>query len=121
MTDHRSACPIASTLDIVGDKWTLVIVRDMLNGKSRYGELLDGPERIATTVLGDRLRRMEEAGLVRKRLYQERPKRYAYELTEMGRALHPVLQEMCRFANVHLPGTWAAPEHFMRPIGRGED
>ena len=95
--EPRSGCPIATTLDILGDRWTLVILRDMVTGKSRFSEFLDSPERITTNVLTDRLAQMEQAGLVTKVPYQQRPKRYRYELTEMGRGLHPVLQEISRW------------------------
>lgn len=116
---HRSGCPIASSLDLIGDKWTLVIVRDLLNGKSRFGELLASPEAITTSVLADRLRRMEVAGLIDAKLYEDRPQRYQYELTAKGRALHPVLQDLCIWANQWIPGTWIPPEKFMRRrVGR---
>lgn len=113
MTAYRSPCPIATTLDIVGDRWTLVILRDLINGKSRYSEFLTSPERITTNVLADRLEKMEAAGLVERSPYQQRPLRYAYRLTDMGRALHPMLREMCRWANSYVPGTWTPPESFM--------
>lgn len=111
----RSGCPIATTLDLVGDRWSLVIVRDMLNGKRRYGEFLDSPEKITTSVLADRLARLEASGLVERRAYQSAPVRHEYHLTEMGAALRPLLQEACRWANRYIPGTWTAPEAFMRP------
>ncbi|MEZ0244627.1 MAG: winged helix-turn-helix transcriptional regulator [Sphingomonas sp.] len=111
--EFRSGCPIATTLDLVGDRWTLVLLRDMLNGKSRFSDFLASPERITTNVLTDRLTRMEAAGLVEKKRYAERPKRYAYSLTQMGGDLRPVVQAMCRWANRHVPGTWIPPEHFM--------
>ncbi|UUX51101.1 helix-turn-helix transcriptional regulator [Nisaea acidiphila] len=112
--DPRSGCPIATTLDIVGDRWTLVILRDMLTGKSRYSEFMASPEGITTNILADRLNRMEASGLVERSLYQERPKRYAYNLTEKGRGLHRVLQEMCRWGNRFMPETWVPPESFMQ-------
>ena len=112
--NFRSGCPIASTLDIVGDRWTLVILRDMINGKSRYSEFLDSPERITTNVLADRLTRMEAEGLVKKSLYQTRPQRFAYQLTSKGRDMHPILQAMCRWANKHIPDTWVPPRAFMK-------
>ena len=111
--EFRSGCPIATTLDIVGDKWTLVILRDMLNGKSKFIEFLDSPERITTNVLTDRLARMIRSGLVKKTLYNARPKRYAYELTDSGQDLLPVVQEMCVWANKHIPETWVPPASFM--------
>lgn len=114
MTAYRSPCPIATTLDIVGDRWTLVILRDLINGKSRYSQFLTSPERITTSILADRLEKMEAAGLVERSPYQQRPLRHAYHLTELGRALHPILREMCRWANRYVPGTWSPPENFMR-------
>lgn len=110
---QRSPCPIATTLDIVGDRWTLVVLRDMLTGKKRFSEFLDSPERITTSVLTDRLAAMEAAGLVDRAPYRQRPARYEYALTPMGRDLLPVLQEMCRWANRHVPGTWIPPAAFM--------
>ncbi len=109
----RSVCPIASTLDLVGDKWSLLIVRDLLIGKSRYGEFLKSPEGITTNILADRLRRMEQTGLVERDLYQQHPPRYAYRLTRRGRKLLPILQDMCRWANEFVDGTWQPPESFM--------
>ena len=109
----RSLCPIASSLDLIGDRWTMVILRDLINGKTRYSDFLTSPERITTSILADRLERMEAAGLITRAPYQERPVRYSYELTEMGRGLHPALRELCRWANRFLPSTWTPPAHFM--------
>ncbi|MGY9107841.1 MAG: winged helix-turn-helix transcriptional regulator, partial [Alphaproteobacteria bacterium] len=67
--EHRSGCPIASTLDVVGDKWSMVILRDLLTGKRKFGEFLRSPERITTNVLTDRLTRMEANGLIERRAY----------------------------------------------------
>ncbi len=116
--EPRSGCPITTALELVGDRWTLVILRDMLNGKARFSEFLNAPERITTNVLTDRLVQMEAAGLVRKTPYQMRPKRYEYLLTKKGLALLPVLQEICRWANRFMPETWTPPPSFMqRKIG----
>lgn len=109
----RSGCPIASTLDLVGDRWTLVIIRDMFTGKKRFSEFLASPERITTNILTDRLSLMEEVSLIEKSAYQKRPLRFDYELTKKGWALLPVLQEMCRWANVFMPETWTPPKSFM--------
>ncbi|ODR97250.1 transcriptional regulator [Methyloceanibacter stevinii] len=113
MDDSRSGCPIAMTLDIVGDRWTLVILRDLLMGKRRFSQFLESPERVATNVLTDRLALMEREGLVTKTLYQERPKRYEYRLSEKGEALLPVLQAMARWGNRFIPSSWPAPEEFL--------
>lgn len=112
--NHRSPCPIATTLDIVGDRWTLVVLRDLLTGKSRYSEFLTSPERITTSILADRLDKMECAGLIAKSPYQQRPVRHAYVLTDKGRALHPMLREMCKWANRYEPDTWTPPASFMK-------
>lgn len=109
----RSGCPIATTLDIVGDRWTLVVLRDLVTGKSKFSEFLASPEKITTNILTDRLASMESSGLVTKTAYQDHPPRFAYTLTRKGEALLPVLQAMCRWANAHMPGTWTPPASFM--------
>ena len=109
----RSSCPIASTLDIVGDKWSLVLVRDLLTGKRRYNQFCDSSEGVPTNLLAARLCKLEAHGIIEKHPYQTRPVRYTYTLTPAGRALLPLLQEMCRWANAHIGGTWTAPETFM--------
>jgi DNA-binding HxlR family transcriptional regulator len=101
----RSACAIANSLDIVGDKWTLLVVRDLLHGKRTYGELVDSPERIPTNILAERLKRLEAAGIIVGTPYQERPMRYAYTLTPKGRALGDVLLAFVRWGKQHIPGT----------------
>jgi DNA-binding HxlR family transcriptional regulator len=102
---RRSACAIANTLDLVGDKWSLLVVRDMLHGKRTYGELLDSPEGIPTNILADRLKRLEDAGIIASAAYQQRPVRYAYTLTERGRALGDVLLAFVRWGKRFIPGT----------------
>jgi DNA-binding HxlR family transcriptional regulator len=101
----RSACAIANSLDIVGDKWTLLVVRDLLHGKRTYGELAKSPERIPTNILADRLKRLEGAGIIASTPYQERPVRYAYALTPKGRALGDVLLAFVRWGKQYIPGT----------------
>ncbi|HTD11845.1 MAG TPA: helix-turn-helix domain-containing protein [Steroidobacteraceae bacterium] len=101
----RSACAIANSLDIVGDKWTLLVVRDLLHGKRTYGELALSPERIPTNILADRLERLQSAGVVTRTPYQQRPVRYAYTLTPKGSALGEVLLAFVRWGKQHIPGT----------------
>jgi DNA-binding HxlR family transcriptional regulator len=106
----RSDCPIAGTLDLVGDKWSLLVIRDMLlHGKQTYGELADSAEGIPTNILADRLRRLEAAGIIGSAKYQERPPRYAYSLTEKGKSLGRILLAFVEWGETHVPGT-AAPE-----------
>ena len=101
----RSPCAVACTLDLVGDKWSLLVVRDLLRGKVTYGELQNSPEGIPTNILADRLKRLEEARLIAKSAYQEHPVRYAYGLTEKGEALGDVLLALVRWGKKHIPGT----------------
>ena len=103
----RSACAVANSLDILGDKWSLLVVRDLLHGKRTYGELALSPERIPTNILADRLKRLESAGIVSSKPYQERPVRYAYALTPKGSALGEVLLAYVRWGKQHIPGTVA--------------
>lgn len=107
MSFARSPCAIANSLDIVGDKWSLLVVRDLLHGKSTYGELAHSPERIPTNLLADRLKRLESAGIVTSTPYQERPVRYAYTLTPKGSALGEVLLAFVHWGKKHIPGTVA--------------
>ena len=101
----RSSCAVANSLDIVGDKWSLLVVRDLLHGKHTYGELADSPERIPTNILADRLKRLEDAGIVSSTPYRERPVRYAYTLTPKGKDLGDVLLAFVRWGKRHIPGT----------------
>ena len=101
----RSMCPIANLLDIVGDKWTLLIVRDLLLlGKHRYGDFQDSPEAIPTNILADRLKRLEAAGLVKKEVYQDNPPRAEYFLTRKGVDLRPILKAMGQWGKQYIPG-----------------
>ena len=101
----RSACAVANTLDLVGDKWSLLVVRDLLHGKRTYGELADSPEGIPTNILAERSKRLESAGIITSAPYQERPVRYAYTLTKKGTALGEVLLAIVRWGKEYIPGT----------------
>ena len=103
----RSKCAAASTLDIVGDKWSLLVIRDLFAGKSTYSELLAAAERVPTNILADRLKRLEEAGIIEKNAYQERPVRFAYSLTPKGRDMGEILLAIVRWGRKHIPGTVA--------------
>jgi len=101
----RSACAVANSLDVVGDKWSLLVVRDLLHGKSTYGELVNSPERIPTNILADRLKRLEAAGIIISTPYQQHPVRYSYTLTPKGSALGDVLLAFVRWGKQYIPGT----------------
>ena len=100
----RSPCPIANLLDFAGDKWSLLIVRDLLRGFASYGELANSPERIPTNILADRLKRLEKVGVIRRAPYQKRPVRYSYRLTEKGKALRDVLDAVVRWSKKYIAG-----------------
>jgi DNA-binding HxlR family transcriptional regulator len=102
---RRSACPVACALDVVGDRWTLLIVRDLLRGPRRYGELMTSGERIPTNILADRLRRLERHGLIERVPYREHPPRVEYRLTESGRGLGPALDALANWGLEHFAGT----------------
>lgn len=102
---RRSPCPVAATLDVLGDKWTLLVVRDLFAGKKRFGELAASMEKIPTNLLADRLKRLEAAGVIESAAYQDNPPRYEYSLTPVGEELRPVMQEIVNWGRRHLPGT----------------
>src|SRR5262245_19101473 len=116
----RSPCPVACTLDLVGDKWSLLIARDLLRGNVTFGQLQNSPEGIATNILADRLRRLKEAGLIAKSAYQEHPPRYAYALTEKGKALSDVLLALVRWGKKHIPGTRTLEDQLRKPSRKQE-
>ena len=104
--ERRSDCAVAATLDVLGDRWSLLVVRDLLfGGELHYGDLARSPEAIPTSTLADRLRRLEDAGVVERTRYTDRPPRYSYRLTARGRALGPVLDALAGWGVAHLPGT----------------
>lgn len=109
---HRSPCPVASALDLLGDKWTLVVLRTMFAGRSRFGDLLKVPERISTNILADRLALLEREGLISSHPYQQNPPRHDYRLTKKGAELLPVLQALARWAVDHIPDRWQPPPWF---------
>src|SRR3984957_2567713 len=104
-TFARSPCAVANSLDILGDKWSLLVVRDLLHGKRTYGELALSPEHIPTNILADRLERLKSAGIIIRTPYQQRPVRYAYTLTQKGSALGEVLLAFVRWGKEHIRET----------------
>ena len=109
MTFKRSGCPITNSLDILGDKWTLLVVRDLALGKRRYQEFMASSERIASNILADRLKQLEASGLVTRRAYQQKPARYEYILTEKGEGLRPVLRALIVWGKGHFSITKVIP------------
>lgn len=111
---RRSDCPISHALDLFGDRWTLLIIRDMLfKQKRRYGEFAESEEKIATNVLADRLAKLGAWGLVTKQTDPENRRRLIYRLTDKALDLAPVLVEMIVWSAKHDPNT-AADRGFIR-------
>jgi len=106
----RSACPVANLLEIFGDKWTLLVVRDLMMGKQTYKAFHESAEGIPTNILADRLKRLEKEKIIEKSKYQDRPVRYAYKLTQKGKDLGPALWSMVEWSNKYIPGTRTAEE-----------
>lgn len=105
--DRRSVCPIACTLDLLGDKWSLLIVRDLLSGKSHFKEFLASPEKIATNILAERLARLAANGLIERYPSSEIAGREAYRLTGRGRSLRGLMAQIKTWGLDHIDGTAA--------------
>ena len=95
-------CPVARGLSVVGDRWTLLVLRDCFLGIRRFEEM---QARLGITrhILADRLRKLEADGVLRREQYQERPPRFEYRLTDKGKALYPVLVTLTAWAEEHVP------------------
>ena len=117
MIKFRTGCPIASTLDIVGDRWSLVIIRSMVVGASSYSDFLAMPEKIATNILADRLRRLESEGLIAQEQSGRGSIRGTYALTAKGAELIPVLQAIARWGEGNIPDRWPSPSDSRSPSG----
>jgi DNA-binding HxlR family transcriptional regulator len=104
--DNPSICPIACALNEIGDRWTLVVIRDMyFFNKQRFEEFLQSPEKISTNILSDRLRRLEQLELITKRPYSSHSQRMSYFLTARGQTLAPVLEALVKWGLENIPGT----------------
>ena len=116
MTKLRdTGCPIAFALDTFGDRWSLIIIRDMaLRGYQTYSQFLESKERIATNVLADRLLELEALGVVRKSRDPQDGRRHLYQLTQKGIDLIPVLLEMIRWSAHYDDNTIVRPEILAR-------
>lgn len=98
----RSVCPLACSLDVYGDKWSLLVIRDIIYGKHKFGEFLQSSEGIPTNILTNRLKKLSLMGLVERKQYNARPARFSYHLTAKGVALKPVLLAIAGWAGNHL-------------------
>jgi DNA-binding HxlR family transcriptional regulator len=100
---------VACTLDLLGDKWSLLVVRDVMRGKRRYAEFLASPEGIPTNILAERLKRLVRQGVIRARRYSRHPPRVEYELTVKGEDLRPIMHAMVEWGIRHAGGCTPPP------------
>ena len=113
-TPRRSGCPISYGLDVFGDKWTLLIIRDLVFfGRRTYGEFLEAGEGIATNILAERLKRLEDGGILQSRAAEKNRTKKIYSLTKKGADLIPILVEMALWGGAHDAKT-AAPAAYLR-------
>lgn len=109
-SSRRSNCPVACVLDLIGDRWTLLVVRDLVLGKRRFEEFLQSAENIATNILSDRLRSLCESGLVKKTPSSEDRRKFDYELTEKGGRLAVLVKDLADWGLANIPHTRLAKQ-----------
>jgi len=107
-TDDVSSCPVERTAHLLGDSWTILIVRDLMGGCKRFGQLQDSLGSVSPKTLSHRLKMLEQAGLLTRRAYPEIPPRVEYGLTDRGRALAQVIEAMRTFGETYLTPTATA-------------
>ena len=117
----RSDCPISFALDFLGDKWSLLVIRDLVfDGKRFYKEFLQSKERIATNILSDRLKKLESSGIITSKVYEKLRTQKEYALTEKGKDLIPVLVEIILWSSKHT-SELAIPEGFAAKASRNKE
>ena len=109
----RSDCPISFALDLLGDKWSLLVIRDLIFDKKKfYKEFLQSKEGIATNILSDRLKRLENSGIITSKVYEPLKTQKEYSLTQKGIDLIPMLVEVIVWSDKHHEGL-AVPKDFL--------
>jgi DNA-binding HxlR family transcriptional regulator len=111
----EETCPVCATADIICGKWTILVIRDLAEGRTRFCELERSLAGISPRTLSLRLRALEEEGIVERHTYPEVPPRVEYSLTDKGRALAPVVEGMRRYGREWLADVCAAPVADVRP------
>ena len=101
---YNHPCVIAQALDVLGDRWTLLVLRDLMAGLHRYNDILESCAGMSPNVLSDRLKRLESEGLVVRNYYKELPPRVEYTLTEKGWTVRPILSALVEWGRHHTPG-----------------
>lgn len=95
-------CPVARTLDVIGDRWTLLIIRDLFMGKTRFNQLLESSEGMPPKILSSRLKKLEGHGVIERHIYSEHPLRAEYRLTVLGESLFPVVKAIGQWGFEHM-------------------
>lgn len=114
---ERSSCPISTALDIFGDKWSLLIIRDILfEHKSSYKDFIEANEGISTNILADRLNALEAYGLIKKKRKESGRSKHIYLPTQQSIALIPVLTELILWGNKYYPNTNTHPESLLADL-----
>lgn len=103
--DQLPACPVETTLTLIGDKWKVLILRDLMPGTKRFGELKKSVGNVSQKVLTSQLREMEQSGLLIRTVYPEVPPRVEYTLTDLGRSLKPILDAMQSWGEAYKAGS----------------
>ncbi len=98
---YNQTCPVARTLDIIGDRWTMLIVRDLFLGETRFNQFLTSSPGLPPKLLADRLKKLVEHGLVQRAIYSQHPLRAEYRLTEDGQSLAPIVEAIVRWGLDH--------------------
>ena len=109
---EKENCPVARGLSVIGDRWTLLVLRDCFLGVRRF-DAFQSNIGMTRHVLADRLKKLLETGMLRKEPYQERPVRYEYRLTEKGKSIFPVLMMLIGWAEENVPTTGTSPYQFV--------
>ena len=102
--ESQASCPVARTLDVVGDRWTILILRDLSWGRRRFSALLQSLEGISANLLSERLKRLDEHGMVERVFYSDHPPRAEYRLSVKGKAFVPVLLALGEYGDAWEPG-----------------
>lgn len=110
MKESRSCCPIACTLDIIGDRWTLLVIRDLILGRTHFKEFMQSPEGIATNILTSRLEKLVDYDLVERYPSETSSGKEAYRLTKKGRSLKPLISSITKWGLENIEGTAAKME-----------
>jgi DNA-binding HxlR family transcriptional regulator len=97
------SCPIETTFRIIGKRWTVLIIREILRGNTQFNRFMENIEGISPKVLTERLRELEQLGIIRRKIVSEYPLRVEYSLTEMGKGFEPVLLTAASFSMMYMP------------------